>query len=90
MQKKSINKSWTVYILRCQGKSLYTGITTNLNRRIMEHNAGKGAKYTRAHSPCELIWSQDGLSESEAKKEEARIKKLTKKEKEKFISSSSH
>jgi len=72
-------------MLRCRRGSLYTGITKNLNRRIEQHNAGTGAKYTRAHSPCELVWSKKGLSESAAKKEEARIKKLPKIKKEEYL-----
>ena len=78
-------KNWTVYILRCDDKSLYTGITTDLKRRMKLHNSGKGAKYTRAHAPCALVWSREGLSESTAKKEESRLKKLNKKEKESYI-----
>jgi putative endonuclease len=77
---------WIVYILRCSNRSLYTGITKDINRRLAEHNAGTGAKYTRAHLPCALVWSKGGFSESDAKKEEARIKKLSKKEKENMIS----
>ncbi|MFC1787901.1 GIY-YIG nuclease family protein [Patescibacteria group bacterium] len=78
--------NWTIYILRCQDDSLYTGVTKDLDRRMKQHNSGSGAKYTRAHRPCRLVWSQSGLSESGAKKEEARIKKLSKNEKEKYIS----
>jgi putative endonuclease len=73
---------WTLYILRCKDKSLYTGITKDLVKRIEQHNAGLGAKYTRGRGPCELIWSQGEYSESEAKQEEYRIKKLSRKEKE--------
>ena len=78
-------KNWTIYILRCRGGALYTGITEDLKRRIEQHNSGTGAKYTRANSPCDLVWSRSGLSESSAKKEEARIKRMTKKEKEDVI-----
>ena len=78
-------KNWTIYMLRCHGDSLYTGITKDLDRRIAEHKSGTGAKYTRAHLPIKLVWSKGGLSESAAKKEEARLKKLPKKAKENFI-----
>ncbi len=77
--------NWIIYILRCRGGSLYTGITNDLERRIKQHNLGTGAKYTRAHSPSKLVWSQNGLSESSAKKEELRVKKLTKKQQENYI-----
>jgi putative endonuclease len=77
--------NWTVYILRCADNSLYTGITKDLSRRLEEHNAGKGAKYTRAKGPCVVVLSRVGFSESSAKKEEARMKRLKKIEKEALI-----
>lgn len=72
---------WTVYILHCQGGSLYTGITTDLEKRLKAHNAGTGAKYTRAHLPVTLAWSESAKSDSHAKKREALIKKMTRKDK---------
>lgn len=72
-------------MLECSDNSLYTGITTDLSRRIDEHNSGKGAKYTRGRGPCRIVWSKTGLTESEAKIEEARIKKLSRDEKLKFF-----
>lgn len=80
-------KDWIVYILRCSDSSLYTGITKDLSRRLDEHNSGSGSKYTRAHGPCNLVWSNSGFTESGAKKEEARIKKLTREQKETLIRS---
>lgn len=68
---------WTVYILRCADDSLYTGIAKDLTKRISQHNAGEGAKYTRGRGPSKLAWSLSNLSESEAKKEEYRIKRLS-------------
>ena len=68
---------WFVYILRCSDDSLYTGVTTNLSRRVNEHNnSKKGAKYTRTRQPVELVWSAECGSRSEAMKREASIKKL--------------
>jgi len=68
---------WFVYILRCSDDSLYTGVTTNLSRRVNEHNnSKKGAKYTRTRQPVELVWSAECGSRSEAMKKEASIKKL--------------
>jgi putative endonuclease len=68
---------WFVYILRCSDDSLYTGVTTNLSRRVNEHNnSNKGAKYTRTRQPVQLVWSAECGSRSEAMKREASIKKL--------------
>lgn len=66
-----------VYILKCADKTLYTGITTNLKRRITEHNSNKlGAKYTSSRRPVKLVYSKKFKNRSIASKEEARIKKL--------------
>ena len=66
-----------VYILRCADKTLYTGITTDLNRRVVEHNSSTlGAKYTSSRRPVKLVFSKKCKNRSLASKEEARIKKL--------------
>ncbi|MFA6159600.1 MAG: GIY-YIG nuclease family protein [Parcubacteria group bacterium] len=66
-----------LYILRCADKTLYTGITTDLKRRILEHNEKKlGARYTASRRPVKLVYSKKFKSRSLASKEEARIKKL--------------
>ena len=71
-----------LYILHCSDGTMYTGITTNLERRVKEHNSSKlGAKYTKARRPVKLIYSKEFIDRSRALKEEARIKKLTRKEK---------
>ena len=71
-----------VYIIQCKDRTLYTGITTNLDRRIEEHNNSKlGAKYTRVRRPVKLVYSKEFIDRSEASKEEARIKKLSRQEK---------
>ena len=83
-------KTWFVYLLECADKSLYCGITTSLNRRVDEHNTSKkGAKYTRYRRPVRLVWSKSLNSRSEASKEEARIKKLSRKEKINLIQNGS-
>jgi len=75
-----------LYILECADKTLYTGITTNLDRRIDEHNDSRlGAKYTLARRPVKLAYSKKFKNRSAASKEEARIKKLAKYEKLKLI-----
>jgi putative endonuclease len=71
-----------LYILQCADHTFYTGITTNLDRRIKEHNSSKlGAKYTKARRPVKLIYSKNFENRSEASIEESRIKKLTRQEK---------
>jgi len=68
-----------LYILKCSDGTLYTGITTDLERRITEHNSAKlGAKYTSARRPVKLAYSQKFKNRSLASKEEARIKKMKK------------
>ncbi len=75
-----------VYIVLCSDNTLYTGITTDVDRRINEHNGNdKGAKYTKMRQPVRLIYSAKFDNRSTASKEEFRIKRLTKKEKELLI-----
>ncbi|MCX6757783.1 MAG: GIY-YIG nuclease family protein [Candidatus Nomurabacteria bacterium] len=71
-----------IYIVQCADKSLYTGITTDVKRRVTEHNGSKlGAKYTSARRPVELVYSRRFKNRSNASKEEARIKSLKREEK---------
>jgi putative endonuclease len=71
-----------VYILNCADKSLYTGITVDLTRRLEEHNTSKlGAKYTRPRRPVKIVYSKKFRSRSTASKAECRIKKLSREEK---------
>ncbi len=65
---------WHIYILKCKGGSLYTGITNDLNRRLDLHNQAKASKYTRAHLPVKLVFSKQCQSKSNALKSEAQIK----------------
>jgi len=75
-----------VYILECADKTFYTGITTNLDRRIAEHNNSRlGAKYTKVRRPVKLVYSKEFINRSEASIEEARIKKLSRTEKINFL-----
>jgi len=67
-----------VYILECSDKTLYTGITTDITRRLYEHNnSKKGAKYTRIRRPVRLVYSEEYLERSSASKREYAIKKLS-------------
>jgi putative endonuclease len=75
------NSMWFVYILRCEDDSLYTGITTDLERRFREHKSKKGARYTRSHSVVECIYTEECATRSEALIREAAIKKLKREEK---------
>lgn len=79
-------KEWWVYIVACSDTSLYTGITTNLDRRISEHNdSKKGAKYTRNRRPVVLVYSEALTDRSAASKRECEIKKLSRVDKLKLI-----
>ena len=76
---------WYVYILKCADKTFYTGITNNLDRRVEEHNSSAlGAKYTRARRPAKLVYSRRFKNRSNAQREEHRIKRLKREEKEKL------
>ena len=71
MPRKS---TWVVYILRCKGGTLYTGITNNLQRRLQTHNAGRASRYTRAHRPVKLVYQERAASRSAALRREYEIK----------------
>lgn len=72
---------WWVYILECSDSTLYTGITNNLSRRLNEHKAGKGSKYTRGRTPVKLKNAWSYSTRGIASKVEYAIKKLTREEK---------
>ncbi len=76
-----------VYILRCNDKTYYTGYTTDLTRRIDQHNQGIASRYTRGRRPVELVYSEELSTKSLALKREIEIKKLKRPQKEKLISS---
>ena len=76
---------WRVYLLRCSDNSLYCGATTDIERRLTEHNLGVGSRYTRSRLPARLVWSSGELTKSEAFKEEYRIKRLSKLLKEELV-----
>lgn len=78
-------KKHYVYILRCADDSFYTGYTTDPERRTRVHNSGKGAKYTRARRPVELIYTEEYDDRTEAQRREYAIKQLSRAEKEKLI-----
>ena len=79
-------KEWKVYIVECSDGSFYTGITTDINRRILEHNYSlKAAKYTRSRRPVRLVYEESASNRSEASKREYSIKRLKRKNKSSLI-----
>ena len=73
--------SWFLYIIQCSDTTLYTGITTDISRRLKEHNSRKGAFYTQNKTPVKLVYQECMPGQSEARRREAAIKQLTRKEK---------
>ena len=69
------------YILKCSDNSLYTGWTNDIKHRLKMHNEAKGAKYTRGRGPVELVYLEEFDTKQEAMSKEAKIKRLTRKEK---------
>ncbi len=67
--------AWTVYLLRCADDTLYTGIARDLSRRVAQHDAGRGAKYTRGRGPVRVLWSERKRTQGSALRREAEIKR---------------
>jgi len=81
-----VSADWLMYVVECADGSYYTGITTDMTRRLNEHNRTKrGAKYTRSRRPVRLIYFESHENRSEASRAEAAFKKLTRKKKEAYI-----
>jgi putative endonuclease len=78
---------YSVYILKCSDNTFYTGITTDIKRRIRQHNGEikGGATYTKGRSPVKLVYVEKNLTKSEALKKEILIKRLSRKQKQNFI-----
>jgi len=78
---------WYIYVLLCADNSLYCGITTNLEKRLKQHNGEikGGAKYTRSKRPCRFVYIKKAMNRSIASKEEYQFKRLSRKNKIKFI-----
>jgi Predicted endonuclease containing a URI domain len=83
VQKKQQQAGWWVYMLRCADGSLYTGVTTNLQRRLAEHNGERagGARYTRCRRPVALIWQESGHDRCSAQRREVALKRLSRERK---------
>ena len=77
--------AWFVYIVKCADGTFYTGMTKDVTRRVAEHSAGKGAKYTRTRCPVKLVYSKRAGSISLAMKKELKIKRMNRTGKMKII-----
>jgi putative endonuclease len=78
---------WLVYMIRCTDDSLYTGITNNIERRMLQHARLRGARYFRVRRPRELVYIELGHDRSSASKREAQIKSLSRSEKVRLVDS---
>ena len=74
-----------VYLLKCSDGSLYTGITTDVKRRFLEHKKGTGGRYTRAKKPVKILYTEKRRTRSSASKREAEIKSWTREKKLAFL-----
>ena len=83
-----MESTWYLYILRCKDDTLYTGITTDVEKRLDAHRSGKGAKYTRGRGPLELVYRECCGNHSQALKRELQIKSLSREEKQRLIAES--
>jgi len=81
-----VSNNWKVYIVECNDGSFYTGITTDTERRLLEHNYSfKSAKYTRSRRPVRLVYEEDSQNRSTASKREHQIKKMKRRDKKILI-----
>ncbi|MEW8119526.1 MAG: GIY-YIG nuclease family protein [Candidatus Thiodiazotropha sp.] len=79
---------WYVYILQCSDRSLYTGIAKDLEKRLVQHNSGTGAKYTRGRTPVELVFAEGMRCHGDALRREYQIKRMSLAQKRKMIEAS--
>lgn len=77
-----MSDTWSVYMLECWDRTLYTGIAIDVEKRLAAHQTGKGAKYTRGRLPVKLVWVESGLEEGDARRREWEIKQLSRQEKQ--------
>ncbi len=89
MGKNAESHNYT-YMVRCADKSLYTGWTNDLKKRIAAHNAGKGAKYTKSRLPVELVYYETFATKQEAMSREWHLKKMTRAQKEMLVKEKSN
>jgi len=79
------DREWHFYIVRCSDGSLYSGIALNAERRVKAHNKGTGARYTAGHRPVILVYSEPHVSQLQAMKREAQVKRWSRTAKERLI-----
>jgi len=79
---------WVVYVLRCKTGQLYTGCTTDLERRVREHNSGTGSKFTRSRLPVTVVYTEQLGGRSEALRRERAIKAMKTREKRRLVGQS--
>ena len=87
-ERKRVFAQRYVYLLRCADGSLYCGISSDPEARLKQHNYGVGAKYTRSHGPCTLVYTEGPYEYGHALSREAEIKKMTKSQKESLLDGS--
>ncbi len=89
MTSRTKNKSsgWFLYVLKCRDGTLYTGITNDLPRRMVQHNNGTASRYTRSRRPVSVIYQERCRDKSSALKKECGMKSLSRKEKEEYMKS---
>jgi putative endonuclease len=80
--------TWTLYVLRCRDGSLYAGITTDLERRLHQHQDGQASRYTRGRGPVKVVYSEPCASRSQALKRERAVKALSRDAKDRLIENS--
>ena len=80
-----MERSWQLYLLRCGDGTLYTGIALDAQKRLLAHQKGRGAKYTRGRGPLKLVYTETCANHSEALKRELEVKSMTREEKEALI-----
>lgn len=78
-------KRFFVYVVECRDGTYYTGYTPDLKKRLKAHNSGKGAKYTRSRRPVSLVWNKGFRDFKKTLSEEARIKRMSRSEKEELV-----
>ena len=82
-RKKAV--AWLLYVLKCRDNTLYTGITSDVSRRVQQHNRGTASRYTRSRLPVMLIFSEPCRNRSQALKKEYAMKRLSRKKKEEYL-----
>ena len=80
-----MERPWQLYLLRCGDGTLYTGIALDAQKRLLAHQKGRGAKYTRGRGPLKLVYTETCANHSEALKRELEVKAMTREKKEALI-----